>query len=462
MVDLTQGGIATGTLTNGAGGNRKVVNVAGLPLQDCIALLALNNNAAQLAVATNLCTAHYAKFIDPGAVAGAQATLATDPFLNQVTPAAQPVLPNDAIGGCVTPSATCTVTGNLAKAKVTLLAIDRGLNRFFAGNTACGVCHVTPQFTLQTVAGLTGFGAAAPLPEPPGLLRKAPPERPMERMVAFNGAAAVYDAGFYNIGIRPTPEDLMIGDQIGGVPLAFSKLAEIIAGGDATGFDANKIGRIAAEFTGGLLQIPTSPTNLAPRPWSLDLICGPGLNGNGNGEPNNNPIPRCVTNVIPGERLLRHGAAHTPTLRNVKFTGPYFHNGAKMNLNQVFETYATAGHMTTLNFNNLDAGMRLINIAPEEKAAVIEMMETGLTDWRVAFEKGKFDHPEICVPNGHDPVTGETKLAGILPVGSDGNANRLQTFEEQLNGVTTGRAQTLADDCTVPDVSDIDVPPAPL
>lgn len=66
ITDLIEGAFVSGTVTNGA----RVVNVANLTLQDCIARVALNNNAAQRAVATNLCTAHYAKFIDPGAVAG--------------------------------------------------------------------------------------------------------------------------------------------------------------------------------------------------------------------------------------------------------------------------------------------------------------------------------------------------------------------------------------------------------
>ncbi len=214
------------------------------------------------------------------------------------------------------------------------------------------------------------------------------------------------------------------------------------------------------------LQIPTSAADLTPRPWVLALACGPGLVGGGNA--NNNPIRNCVPNVIPGERLLRNGAFKAQGLRNVKFTGPYLHNGAKMNLRQVVEFYKTAGHMTTLNFNNLDAGLRIFNLGLADEASLVEMMETGLTDWRVAYEEDKFDHPEICVPHGHS-TTGETILAGIPAVGSSGNTGVLQTFEDQVTGTTAGRTHTLGDDCTVPGIfvgpaptkSTIDVPPVP-
>ena len=78
------------------------------------------------------------------------------------------------------------------------------------------------------------------------------------------------------------------------------------------------------------------------------------------------------------------------------------------------------------------------DLGPTDTAAVVEFMETGLTDWRLAHEEGKFDHPEICVPHGHDPATGETILVGIPAVGAGGNAQPLQTFEEQVIGTGPG------------------------
>ena len=213
-----------------------------------------------------------------------------------------------------------------------------------------------------------------------------------------------------------------------------------------------KIDTIGNWLAGGtMLRLPTSPTNLAPVPWRLGLACGPGLN---TPNANNNPVANCVPNVIPNERLLRNGAFKAQGLRNVKFTGPYLHNGAKMNLRQVVEFYKTAGHFTTLNLANLDAGMRIFNLGVADEASVVELMETGLTDWRVAFEQDRFDHPEICIPNGHDPATGETRLAGIPAVGRFGNGQRLQTFEEHL--LDTSHEHDLTAGCTIPDIIDGD------
>ncbi|MFV8819850.1 cytochrome c peroxidase [Haliea sp. E17] len=475
IVDLQVGGIATGTVTNITRDNRGriraqvVVPVTGLPLAGCIAAAALNNNAAQAAVATQLCMQHYGQFIHPLATSGSQSAATATPI-----PASTP------IGGCNTPvlntvaengvvqTAWCG-TSDVNSVIAALTAIDRGIGRFFAGATGCAICHFNPEFTGATVAALTGFGAAPPPPLPPGQVRRVPLEVPMERMIAFNGAPAVYDAGFYNLGVRPTPEDISLGDAIGGVPLAFSKLAEqiqLLAGpGVAAPYDATKIAAISADL-GTTLMIPTSATDLTPIPWNLALACGPGLVGIGNGNGNNNPNAQCVPTVVPGERLLRNGAFKAQGLRNVKYTGPYFHNGSKMDLMQAVHFYETAGSFTTLNLNNLDAGLRIFNLGPTDTAALVEMMETGLTDWRLAHEQGKFDHPEICVPHGHDATSGDTILVGIPAVGSGGNAAPLQTFEEQLNG-DLAHAHNLAQPCTVPDISaaglsTIELPPAPV
>ena len=200
IVDLIVGGKATGTLTNGTGKNRKIVNLwpagalSGLSLEACIRNLAINTSAAQQAIATNLCTAQFAKFIHPLATTGAESNLAPNP-----------VPAGTAIGGCTNPT-TCTASPNLAAARATLLNVDRGLGRFFAGATGCAICHFNPEFTGATVQAITGFGAGPVGILPPGQVKREI-EAPvvMERMVTFNGLPAVYDAGFYNsaCGRRP-------------------------------------------------------------------------------------------------------------------------------------------------------------------------------------------------------------------------------------------------------------------
>ena len=443
IVDLIAGGKATGIVTNGT----LSVNVVTMALDGCIASVALNTSAAQTAIATTLCTNHYAKFIHPGAISGTESLTAPFPVANGV-----------AIGGCLTPAAAaCVASPNQLAGARTLLNVNLGLGRFFSGNTACSVCHINPEFTGATVSTITGFGAQLPI-LPNGQLRKAiEPRALMERMVAFNGLPTVYDAGFYNLGVRPTGEDISLGDKINGVPLAMTKLFEIMNGGSSNGFDAGLIGTFAVPGTetiaaslSGLrlgLRIPTSPTNLTPMPFPFAVGCGPGVKGGVNA--NNNPVPQCVPTVTAGERLLRNGAFKTPSLRNVKFTGPHTHNGSKMNVRQVLDFYKTAGHFSTLNLNNLDAGMRLITIAPAEESALVELMETGLTDWRVAFQAGPFDHPEICIPNGHNSVTGVTRLVGIPAVGAGGSELRIPTFVERLSGAGGPFANNLTDACAV-------------
>jgi hypothetical protein len=143
---------------------------------------------------------HFARYIPAGMTTGSESN-------NAVVPVAS----NSVIGGC-------TTLANCAEEIATIQNVSRGMGRFFAGATGCAICHFNPEFTGNTVSALTGFGAAPLEPLAPGQLRKIAPEMPLERMLAFNGATTVYDSGFYNIGVRPSPEDLSIGDQIGGVP----------------------------------------------------------------------------------------------------------------------------------------------------------------------------------------------------------------------------------------------------
>lgn len=82
------------------------------------------------------------------------------------------------------------------------------------------------------------------------------------------------------------------------------------------------------------------------------------------------------------------------------------------------------------------------------------MIETGLTDWRLVHEEGKFDHPELCVPNDHDPATGKTVLVGIPAVGGGGSTKPPATFEDIINGATASEhAHSLTENCSISDIS---------
>ena len=184
IVDLLVGGIATGSVINtvaaaerGRSDHRS--GGGGLPLDACIARVALNNNANQQLIATNLCTQHYAQFIHPRRGPESEADQPRLPG----RPAGQP------IGGCAADAGTVVTTSAETRQRHTtapgagtsapgcdvatsLQAINRGMGRFFAGATGCGICHFNPEFTGATVAALTGFGAAPPPPLPPGQLRR--------------------------------------------------------------------------------------------------------------------------------------------------------------------------------------------------------------------------------------------------------------------------------------------------
>ena len=198
----------------------------------------------------------------------------------------------------------------------------------FMGKGHCVNCHGGAEFTNASVRKMLST--------------------PMARMVMGNGGTAVYDEGFYNIGVRPTLDDLGAGgkDPFGN-PLAISALAQI------------------------------SNTKVK------ELV---GINPN--------------LTVSPTERIAVNGMFKTPTLRNVELTGPYFHNGGAASLHQVVEFYNRGGNFHDQNINDLDADITNLGLSEIEKTALVEFMRA-LTDDRVRYARAPFDHPQLMVPNGH-------------------------------------------------------------
>jgi hypothetical protein len=116
-------------------------------------------------------------------------------------------------------------------------------------------------------------------------------------------------------------------------------------------------------------------------------------------------------------RVNRFGAFKAPQLREVELTGPYFHNGGKLTLRQVVDFYVRGGdfpvtnsHHRDFNILNLNAELQS-NLSENEKVALVDFL-LELTDDRVAFERGPFDHPQLILP-----------LDGTAPE-SDGVVNR--------------------------------------
>lgn len=168
----------------------------------------------------------------------------------------------------------------------------------------------------------------------------------LERMLMGNGGEAIYDNGFYNISVRPTFEDLGVG------------------GNDP--FDN-----------------PLSESRLAQQGTFEKLL----------GEKPN-------IKVSAKDRIAADGAFKTAGLRNVELTAPYFHNGGKLTLEQVVDFYNRGGDFHEQNIDNLDADIQNLNLSAENKADLVDFLKS-LTDDRVRYEKAPFDHPQLCVPNGH-------------------------------------------------------------
>lgn len=229
----------------------------------------------------------------------------------------------------------------------------------------------------------------------------------IERMVMGDGGVALYDGGFYNIGVRPTFEDLGVGAELAGFPLSFARQA-------ATG---NVIDDFA--FDPDRFEVP-----------------GP---------------------IVEGERVAVDGAFKTPGLRNVELTGPYFHNGGQASLEQVVAFYDRGGDRVRVgecdttafaeNCSNLDPDIQPLGLAAitrdiegrtvtGEQALVRFLL--ALTDDRVRYERAPFDHPELVIPDGHPgdseaiTATADGRAAGTLrtirAVGKNGNPEPLEPF----------------------------------
>lgn len=210
-----------------------------------------------------------------------------------------------------------------------LTSVQRqGLDLFF-GRAKCANCHGGAEFTKATVSHIKN-------------------ER-LERMIMGNGALAVYDNGFYNIGVRPTLEDLGVGGKDPfGFPLAESRLAR--------------------DFGSKVFE---------------DVV----------------GVPPNLT-VKPGERVAVNGAFKTPGLRNIELTAPYFHNGGTRTLREVVDFYNRGGDFHEQNINDLDPDIENLRLTDSEKEALVAFMKS-LTDERVRYHRAPFDHPQLLIINGH-------------------------------------------------------------
>ncbi len=154
------------------------------------------------------------------------------------------------------------------------------------------------------------------------------------------------------------------------------------------------------------------------------------------------------------------GTFKAPSLRNVEFTGPYFHNGSQATLDYVLLFYSRNGDFPA--GGNLGPGIGNIRLNQGDRTAIVAFLKA-LSDDRVRYQKAPFDHPSLCVPIGEselspgilatDPAQNGSvaldKWALIPEVGLAGLSVPLQTFEELLAGIGTDgtRANTMTTSC---------------
>jgi cytochrome c peroxidase len=101
------------------------------------------------------------------------------------------------------------------------------------------------------------------------------------------------------------------------------------------------------------------------------------------------------------------GAFKTPTLRNVKLTAPYMHNGSLATLQAVVDFYDTNPGDPPgpgVQIQNPEIDDRAVGAGfgggGAGAAQAIDFMRNGLTDCRVEHDMAPFDHPSLTIPNG--------------------------------------------------------------
>jgi cytochrome c peroxidase len=249
--------------------------------------------------------------------------------------------------------------------EMTLVSDDAPIDRFFEGqadaltakelrglaifdgetaDTACSGCHSGAELTDNSRRILDGAVVDG--------VRQ--PAEWVERM--FNGECEVvaYDQGVYNIGVRPTHEDLGHGaDDPFGNPLSF-------------------------------IQLLTLPASEIP---AQELLAY--------------PIPNVADPAIAiGERTITEGTFKVPSLRNLQLTAPYFHNGGQRTIRQVVEFYDRGGDFREHNVENVDFEIGKLNLTRQQIDDLVAFLGRPLTDARVVRQSAPFDHPQLFVPNG--------------------------------------------------------------
>lgn len=232
----------------------------------------------------------------------------------------------------------------------------------FHGKARCDACHGGAVFTSAANLELN--------------LNPIEPETRVEiAHLGLPNRVAIYDNGFYNIGVRPIREDLGLGaiDPFG-YPLAEARL------------------------------LKHGPEKKAALTGKQEYFF-----------------------VFPTDEFDGDGFFKTPTLRNVELTAPYFHNGGTLTLEQVVEFYNRGGDFNERGHN---PAVRPLGLTPAERDSLVQFLKA-LTDDRVRYDQAPFDHPQLRIPNG--VVAGADgslieQWIDLPAVGAKGNAQARRNF----------------------------------
>ena len=209
----------------------------------------------------------------------------------------------------------------------------------FIGQANCVLCHAGGPLSNATIPVLNVDIAALGIAIPTEVM-------PMRDLLP-----SAYDVGYYNVGTRPTAEDIGIGanDPFGN-PLSFARSLQL-----------------------GILQDP------------------------------NRPAGQIITGTT---RLAINGAFKVPGLRNVALNAPYNHTGGYSTLHQTVNLYNRGfDHDNGVNLSPDVAVNPQLTIA--QKQDLIQLM-LEMTDPRVENRSAPFDHPELRIPHGHQNAAGST------------------------------------------------------
>ena len=329
--------------------------------------------------------------------------------------------------------------------------------QLFLSKARCVACHSGPELTNAGVTSVVRRGqlmSSDGFPVVPDLL---------ERMIMGDGGVAVYDTGHYNIGVRPTSEDVGLGGdhratepaaveqpEIPGVRPAAGERWGHGRGGErrlrrGTDPGAALRGGVAAAAGGGagpatrpmssrsstrgdalngpndpLVFVDSSPLAASyqylsaqylittkpggQKPAVKKLLDGatmllPDFSGSGAFGFGLDELNPVAPPLQPGERVAVDGSFKTPGLRNVALTAPYFHNGGQLALAQVVEFYNRGSDFGAQNADSFDPNIQPLGLTAGERSDLVAFLEA-LTDDRVRRERAPFDHPSISLPNG--------------------------------------------------------------